>query len=74
MSPYRIIGVVVLVVGIVLLVIGLNASNSLADQVSDTFIGRFTKATTWYIIGGIAAGVLGLIMVAFGGRCSRSAK
>ena len=74
MSPYRIIGVVVLVVGIVLLVVGLNASDSLADQVSETFTGRFTKATTWYIIGGIAAGALGLLMVAFGGRWSRSYK
>ena len=74
MSPYRIIGVIVLVVGIVLLIVGVNASDSLVDQASKTFIGRFTKATTWYIIGGIAAGVLGLIMVGYGGRGSRSAK
>ena len=74
MSPYRIIGVAVLIAGVVLLVVGLNASNSLADQVSETFTGRFTKATTWYIIGGIAAGAIGLLMVAFGGRWSRSAK
>jgi drug/metabolite transporter (DMT)-like permease len=67
MSPQRIIGVVVLVAGIALLIVGVNASNSLADQVSETFTGRFTKATTWYIIGGIAAGVLGLLMVVFGG-------
>ena len=74
MSPQRIIGAAVLVVGIVLLIVGLNASHSVADQVSDTFTGRFTQATTWYIIGGIAAGVLGVLMVAFGGRWSRSAK
>jgi len=74
MSPQRMIGIVVLVVGIVLLIVGLNASNSLADQVSETFTGRFTRGTTWYIIGGIAAGVLGLLAVAFGGRGSRSAK
>jgi len=74
MSPQCIIGGVVLVVGIVLLIVGLNASDSLADQVSETFTGRFTRATTWYIIGGIAAGALGVLMVAFGGRWSRSAK
>jgi uncharacterized membrane protein len=74
MSPQRIIGAVVLVVGIVLLIVGLNASSSVADQVSETFTGRFTRATTWYIIGGIAAGVLGLLMVAFGGPWSRSPK
>ena len=74
MSPQRIIGLVLLVVGIVLLIIGLNASDSLVDQVSETFTGRFTKSTTWYIIGGIATGVLGLLLVAFGGRWSRSAQ
>ena len=74
MSPYRIIGVVVLVAGIVLLIVGLNASDSLADQVNETFTGRFTKGTTGYIVGGIGAGVLGLLMVAFGGRWARTAK
>ena len=74
MSPHRIIGAVVMVVGIVLLIMGLNASHSVVDRASDFWTGRFTEATTWYIIGGIAAGVLGLLMVAFGGRWSRSAK
>ena len=74
MSPQCIIGGVVLVVGIVLLIVGLNASHWLADRASDFWAGRFTQATTWYIIGGIAAGVLGLLMVAFGGRGSRSAQ
>ena len=72
MSPQRIIGAVVLVAGIVLLIVGLNASHSLADQVSETFTGRFTKSTTWYIVGGIATGVLGLLLAAFGGRWSRN--
>jgi hypothetical protein len=74
MSPQRIIGVVVLVVGIVLLIVGLNASHSLADRASDFWTGRFTQATTWYIIGGIAASVLGVLMVAFGRRGARTAK
>jgi hypothetical protein len=70
MSPQRILGAAMLVVGIVLVIVGLNASHSLADQVSETFTGRFTRGTTWYIIGGIATGVLGLFLVAFGGRRS----
>lgn len=67
MSPLRIIGIVLLVVGIVLLIMGLNASNSMADQISDTFTGRFTETTTWYIVGGIGVGILGLLLVVFGG-------
>ena len=66
MTPQRIIGVVMLVVGVALLIIGMNASHSVADQVSNTFIGRFTQQTMWYIIGGIGLGVLGLVMMLFG--------
>ena len=66
MNPQRIAGVVLLVVGVLLLIIGMNASNSLADQVSQTFTGRFTQGTTWYIIGGVASALLGLLLV-FGG-------
>jgi len=68
MSPQRIFGIVLLVVGVVLLVVGINASHSLADRVSNTFTGRFTEATTWYIIGGIALALVGLFMALFSGR------
>ncbi|MBN2452077.1 MAG: DUF3185 family protein [Lentisphaeria bacterium] len=71
MSSQRLVGIVLVVVGLAVLVFGLNASHSLADQVSETFTGRFTRATTWYIIGGAAAGLLGLLMAAFGGRRNR---
>jgi hypothetical protein len=62
------IGVVLLVVGIALIIIGVNASNSMADQVSNTFTGKFTQSTTWYLIGGIGAALTGLLMVLFGVR------
>ncbi len=68
MNIQRIVGVVLLVVGVVLLSIGISASHSLADQVTNTFTGRFTHATTWYIVGGIASALLGLLMVLFGGH------
>lgn len=67
MSTNRMIGVVLLVIGVILLVVGVNASNSIADQVTDTFAGRFTDRTTLYIVGGIALGLLGLLMTLFGG-------
>jgi len=66
MSPQRIVGILILVVGVGLVVVGMNASHSIADQVSNTFTGRFTQATTWYILGGIGAGVVGLIMLVGG--------
>lgn len=68
MSPQRIAGTVLLVVGVILLIIGMNASHSVSDQVSRTFTGRFTEATTWYIIGGIASALLGALLVLFGVR------
>jgi hypothetical protein len=68
MNPQRIIGLLVLIGGVVLLVVGMNASHSMVDQVSNTFTGRFTDHTTWYIIGGIAVGLVGLSMVFIGGR------
>jgi len=71
MSVNRIIGVVLLVIGVGVLIFGLNASHSVADHVSNTFTGRFTEATTWYIIVGAAAGLTGLLMTAFGGGRNR---
>lgn len=68
MNTRHIVGAVLLVIGIVLLIIGVNSSHSIADQVSSTFMGRFTEATTWYIVGGIAAGVLGLLLLIAGFR------
>jgi uncharacterized membrane protein len=68
MSPQRILGAVLLVVGVILLIVGMNASHSVADRLSDTFTGRFTETTTWYIVGGIATGLVGLLMVLFGVR------
>ena len=62
MNIKRIIGPVLLVVGIVLIVMGVTASRSLADSVSSFFTGHFTQNTMWYIFGGIAVAVLGLLL------------
>jgi hypothetical protein len=72
MSPQRVLGTVLLVVGVILLIIGMNASHSVSDQVSHTFTGRFTQATTWYIVGGIASALLGVLLMLFGVRGSRT--
>jgi hypothetical protein len=68
MSPQRIFGIVLLVIGVILLIVGMNASHSAADQVSNTFTGKFTRETAWYIFGGGAAALFGLLMVVFGVR------
>jgi Protein of unknown function (DUF3185) len=68
MSPQRILGIVLLIVGVIVLVVGMNASHSAADQLSSTFTGKFTDSTNWYIIGGIASAILGLLLVLFGVR------
>jgi uncharacterized membrane protein len=66
MNPQRIAGVVLLMIGVILLFVGMNASNSIADQISNTFTGRFTERTTWYIVGGIVSALLGLLLVFVG--------
>ena len=63
MSTQRIIAIALIVGGIVALIVGMNASESVADQVSNTFTGRFTKETQWYIIGGITSAVVGVAML-----------
>jgi len=66
MSMQRIFGIVLLVVGVILLIVGMNASHSAADQISNTFTGRFTHETAWYIFGGGAAALFGLLLVLLG--------
>jgi xanthine/uracil permease len=61
-NPRRIVGAVVLVVGVTLLSVGINAPHSLADQVTNTFVGQ---ATTWYIFGSSASVLLGVLLVLF---------
>ncbi len=68
MSQQRIFGIVLFVLGATLLVVGMNASHSVADRVSNTFTGRFTDGTSWYLIGGGAAALLGVLLVLVGAR------
>lgn len=55
MSGIRVIGAVVAIAGAVLLYFGFNSSQSLVDQASQTFLGRYTHETMTYIIVGIVA-------------------
>ena len=68
MNVQRVFGIVLLVVGAILLIVGMNASDSVADRWSNFFTGHFTDATVWYIIGGVASAIGGLMLIMFGGR------
>lgn len=59
MGGQKLLGIILVVIGIILLVFGFNASQSLGDQVTETFTGHFTDETMWYIIGGAVAVVVG---------------
>ncbi len=67
MGIQRVVGIVLLVLGVVLFIIGMNASGSIADRWSHFFTGHFTDTTVWYMVAGIVAAIVGLVL-AFGGR------
>ncbi|MCX4189905.1 DUF3185 family protein [Methylophaga sp. OBS3] len=62
MSGNKILGVVLLVIGAILLFFGYNASQSLGDQLTETFTGKFTDDTMWYIMAGSASVVVGALL------------
>ena len=68
LNSQRIVGIVLLVIGLALVVVGLNATDSLADRWSNFFTGHYTDTTVWYLAGGIAAAVVGVILAASGRR------
>ncbi len=68
MSTKRIIGIALLVIGLGLLFFGFQATDTLTEEVHETFTGRYTDETTWYLIGGAAAAIVGLLLTLFGGK------
>ncbi len=59
----RVLGIVLFVGGVALLVVGYIASQSVAESVR-SFLGfRFSKETMWYLIGGAAAVVAGILVL-----------
>jgi Protein of unknown function (DUF3185) len=64
----RMIGLVVAATGLILLVFGLNAADSPGEQVAYAVTGRYSDATLWYLVSGIAALVAGALLAAFGPR------
>ncbi|MDZ7768748.1 MAG: DUF3185 family protein [Woeseiaceae bacterium] len=65
MSKNQIVGLALLVVGVILLYFGYQASQSMGEQVVESFTGRFTDSTTWYFVLGAVAIVVGLGLTVF---------
>lgn len=66
MSTQKIVGIVLLVVGLILLYFGWQSTGGFAEEVHEAFTGRYTDETMRYLIGGGAAAVVGLALLAFG--------
>jgi hypothetical protein len=64
----KIVSLALLVGGVVLIIIGINATNSFSSDVSRFFTGSPTDKAIWMLIGGIVAGVIGLIGVMRGSK------
>jgi len=71
MFSSRLIGLVIFAVGVVLLVLGINATSSVRERLNEAVTGNFTDQTTLYLVGGIAAIVVGGVVCLFGGRGRR---
>jgi len=65
MSKNQIVGLALLAVGAILLYFGYQASQSVGEQVVESFTGRFTDSTTWYFVLGAASIVVGLGLTVF---------
>lgn len=57
------LGIVLLVVGLFVFIYGMNAFKSFVEQVSNSLTGRYSDATSWYLIGGIAALAAGILLL-----------
>jgi hypothetical protein len=64
----KIVYLALLVGGAVLVVMGINATHSFTSDVSRFFTGSPTDKAIWMLIGGVVAGVIGLVGVLRGSK------
>lgn len=57
----KIVFLALLIGGVVLAVLGVNATHSFSSDVSRFFTGSPTDKAIWMLIGGIVAGMVGLV-------------
>ena len=66
--PKRAIGLALLVVGVILLIYGIQANDSVGSAFSKMFGQGPTDETMWFMLGGAAALVIGLVLAAVPAR------
>ena len=57
----KMVSIVLLIGGVVLMIMGVQATNSFSSDLSRFFTGSPTDKAIWMLIGGIVAGVIGLL-------------
>lgn len=62
MKDTKLLGIVLLVAGVIMLYFGWQSSESIGDQLAESFTGRFTDETMFFIIGGAIALAAGLYL------------
>ncbi len=63
MTQSRIVAVIALAIGAALLFFAWQGSAAPVDQVSEALTGRYTDATMWYLVGGIACVAGGVVLL-----------
>lgn len=58
----RIIGFAIMLFGIAVLVFGILATAEFGEKVVQEFTGHYTDKTMWYILGGVAAILVGAVI------------
>ena len=57
----KVVFLALLIGGVVLAILGVNATHSFASDVSRFFTGSPTDKAIWMLIGGIVAGLIGIV-------------
>jgi hypothetical protein len=62
----RVLGLVLLVIGAVLLYFGYQKTGAVTERAKQTVTGDYTDRTMFYLVGGAAAGIAGIAIIALG--------
>lgn len=63
MTQSALLGLLAAAVGMVLLYFGWQGSTAPVDQLSEALTGRYSDATMWYLIGGLASLAIGAALI-----------